>query len=44
MQDIILKIEANIWESVPNENRIGFLTGLSGDALFYNYLYKLPIT
>lgn len=41
MQDIILKIEENIWKSIPTETRIGLLTGLSGIALFYNYLYQV---
>lgn len=34
MQDIILKIEENIWKSIPNERRIGLLTGLSGLPCF----------
>jgi lantibiotic modifying enzyme len=41
MQDIILKIEENIWKSISSERRIGLLTGLSGIALFYNYLYEV---
>jgi lantibiotic modifying enzyme len=41
MKDLILKIENDIWESFPNENKIGLLTGLSGVALFYNYLYEI---
>lgn len=41
MHDIISQIEVNIWKSVPDEKRIGLLTGLSGIALFYNYLYEV---
>jgi lantibiotic biosynthesis protein len=41
MQDILFKIEKNVWEGIPNENRIGLLNGLSGVALFYNYLYEV---
>lgn len=41
MQDIILKIEKNIWSSVTDEVKIGILDGLSGVALFYNYLHEV---
>lgn len=38
MKEIVSKIEKNIWQSVSNENKIGLLDGLSGIAVFYNYL------
>lgn len=41
MQDNIVKIERNIWESFGSENRIGLLTGLSGMALFYSKMYSV---
>jgi hypothetical protein len=42
MNDLISKIEKDIWKSFPNENKIGLLTGLSGVALFkikYNFFF-----
>ena len=41
MDPIILKIEEQIWKSVDAEKRIGVLDGLSGIALFYNYLIEI---
>ncbi|QSB28064.1 lanthionine synthetase LanC family protein [Flavobacterium sp. CLA17] len=41
MDPIILKIEEQIWKSVDAEKRIGVLDGLSGIALFYNYLIEM---
>lgn len=41
MDPIILKIEEEIWKSVATEKRIGVLDGLSGIALFYNYLLEI---
>lgn len=41
MDQIILKIEEEIWKSVATEKRIGVLDGLSGIALFYNYLLEI---
>lgn len=41
MEDTILRIEKSIWESISGETRIGVLNGLSGVALFYNYLYEV---
>ncbi|CAA9203426.1 lanthionine synthetase LanC family protein [Flavobacterium collinsii] len=41
MQDFILKIEKNIWQSFETENRIGLLTGLSGIVLFYSKMYSI---
>ncbi|MFW0739758.1 lanthionine synthetase LanC family protein [Flavobacterium sp. T12S277] len=41
MQDSILKIEKNIWQSFETEKRIGLLTGLSGIALFYSKMYTI---
>lgn len=41
MNDILFKIERNIWESIANESRIGIMDGLSGIALFYNSLYEV---
>ncbi|WP_158728581.1 MULTISPECIES: lanthionine synthetase LanC family protein [unclassified Flavobacterium] len=40
MQNKILKIEKNIWDSFSKENRIGLYLGLSGFILFYDYLYE----
>lgn len=40
MNTIISKIEEQIWKSVDTEKRIGVLNGLSGIALFYNYLIE----
>lgn len=41
MKSILSKIEKDIWESIQNENKIGLLTGLSGVALFYKYLFEV---
>ena len=41
MNEIIEKIEIKIWNSVIEETKIGILQGLSGVALFYNYLYEV---
>jgi lantibiotic biosynthesis protein len=41
MTYIISKIEKNIWESISKETRIGLLNGLSGVALFYDYLHQV---
>ena len=38
MNNEILKIEEFVWSKIEEENRIGFLNGLSGIALFYKYL------
>jgi len=40
LQDKILKIEKNIWDSFSTENRIGLYLGLSGVILFYDCLNK----
>ncbi|WP_291141638.1 lanthionine synthetase LanC family protein [Flavobacterium sp. UBA7680] len=41
MDEVILKIESNIWQLVPDENKIGIMDGLSGIALFYYNLYEV---
>lgn len=41
MNRIVFEIEKQIWDSVSTENRIGVLNGLSGIALFYNYLIAI---
>ena len=41
MNELVFKIENKIWDSINEEKRIGLLTGLSGIALFYNFLYKV---
>ncbi|WPO79417.1 lanthionine synthetase LanC family protein [Flavobacterium sp. KACC 22761] len=41
MNPIITRIEEKIWQSVETEKRIGALDGLSGIALFYNYLLEI---
>lgn len=41
MEDAILKVEKNIWESLEDENRIGLLTGLSGMAFFYSKMHSV---
>jgi hypothetical protein len=41
MQEIVFEIEKQVWKTVPNENRIGVLNGLSGIALFYNSLVEI---
>ncbi|MEO8239242.1 MAG: lanthionine synthetase LanC family protein [Flavobacterium sp.] len=41
MQNIVFEIEKQIWATVPKENRIGILNGLSGIALFYNSLLEI---
>ncbi|MFB9080593.1 lanthionine synthetase LanC family protein [Flavobacterium procerum] len=41
MDEVIFKIESNIWELVPDENKIGIMDGLSGIALFYYNLYEV---
>ena len=39
MENVLLTIEKKIWESIDNEERIGLFNGLSGIALFYDYLF-----
>ncbi|MFC4816308.1 lanthionine synthetase LanC family protein [Flavobacterium sp. GCM10023249] len=39
MENVLLTIEKKIWESIDNEERIGLFNGLSGVALFYDYLF-----
>jgi lantibiotic modifying enzyme len=41
MKEIISRIENKIWQSVSDENKIGLLDGLSGIAIFYNYLNEV---
>lgn len=41
MQEIVFKIEKQVWGTVHNDNRIGVLNGLSGIALFYNCLVQI---
>lgn len=41
MNKTILKIEEIISQSIINHNNIGLLSGLSGVALFYDYLYQI---
>lgn len=38
MENITLSIEKKIWNSVHKEDKIGLLDGLSGVALYYDYL------
>lgn len=40
MKDVISRIEKKVWQTIPGENRIGLLDGLSGIAMFYNFLSK----
>ena len=37
----IITIESQIWKDFKNEERIGFLSGLSGIAYFYDTIFDL---
>ncbi|WP_426485292.1 lanthionine synthetase LanC family protein [Flavobacterium sp. 2] len=41
MDEVVFRIESDIWELVPDEKKIGIMDGLSGIALFYYNLYEV---
>ena len=41
VNNAIIEIESQIWKNFKDDKRIGFLSGLSGIAFFYDALFEV---